>query len=243
VIYSDEARAVPDRDFGLIAGMCVATPGCVLFRRFAFRTDSMRMFGRTGTLLVIAGFAALACAGCDTGRRAAEAPQASPLYTKDTGKLEQLASDRDGDGKLETRAYMDGAVLKRIEIDRNGDGAPDRWEYYSGGRVPAAGRAVDPPVIERAEESKGPDGRITRREFYAAGAIERVEEDTNDDGHTDKWEWYEGGNLARVELDLIGKGYPSQRLLYGAGGVVVRVETDPDGDGTFVVVPARGAGN
>ena len=54
----------------------------------------------------------------------------SPCLQPANGQLEQLLSDRDHDGRSETRAFMDGAVIKYIEIDRNGDGLPDRWEYY-----------------------------------------------------------------------------------------------------------------
>ncbi len=161
--------------------------------------------------------------------------QVIPIYSKQSGRLEALMSDRDGDGKLDTRALMDGARLKRIEIDRNADGRPDRWEYYasSGADTPAT------PIIERAEEADGGDGRITRREFYANGVIDRAEEDTDADGRVDKWETYANGSLRSVDLDLTGAGRPSQRLNYGAGGNVAAVETDADGDGVFAPVPTE----
>src|SRR5262245_13220540 len=69
---------------------------------------------------------AVAAASCTQ----ASAERAKPIYNKDTGRLEQLVSDRNGDGKIDTRAVMDGVRFKSIEIDRNGDGQPDRWEYY-----------------------------------------------------------------------------------------------------------------
>ena len=56
-------------------------------------------------------------------------PPATPVYNKTDGKLEQVLSDSDGDGKIETRAFMDGRKLLRIEIDRNADDRADRWEY------------------------------------------------------------------------------------------------------------------
>lgn len=166
----------------------------------------------------------------------------APVYNPETGRLEELLSDRDGDGRPETRAFMDGAVLKRIEIDRNGDGAPDRWEFYSGGVASAAVGAGGAPRMTHAEEANGRDARVTRREFYSDGVLRRVEDDVDGDGRPDKWEAYDAGVLVRVDLDLVGKGYASQRLVYGPGGHVIRVETDPDGDGVFVAVPARGAG-
>lgn len=186
--------------------------------------------------------ALLTAAGCGSPSAGSKDARVAPIYNQETGKLEQLVSDRDGDGKPETRAFMDGAVLKRIEIDRNGDGTADRWEYYTGGLFAGQGRSVA-PAVERAEEANGPDSRITRREFFASGVIQRVEDDTDNNGRPDKWEWYEAGQLSRVELDLIGKGFPSQRLVYGAGGAVVRIETDPEGDGTFIPVPLGNSGS
>jgi len=43
----------------------------------------------------------------------------------------------------------------------------------------------------------------------------------------------------RLDLDVTGRGFPSRRLIYGVGGVV-RVEVDPDGDGTFEPAPPNG---
>ena len=158
-------------------------------------------------------------------------PEVSPVYNPETGKLEKLVSDKDGDGKVDTWAFMDGAILKHIEQDRNADGKPDRWEYYEAGTITRPGR------IRRAEEANGPAPLITRHEHYEDGLISRVIDDTDADARPDKWETYEKGALIRVDLDLVGKGYPSQRLSYGAGGVVLRVESDPDGDGVFTAVP------
>lgn len=182
---------------------------------------------------------AAACAafvGCDSAGSAAPAnQQVTPVYNKETGRLEGLNGDRNGDGKVDTRAVMDGVRVQRVEIDRDGDGRTDRWEFYVPG--PVAGS----PQIERAEESDAPGGRITRREYYEAGRVARVEEDTNDDGRVDKWEYYVGDSLGRVELDLTGRGKPTQRLTYAVGGAVRLVESDADGDGTFepLKIPAQ----
>jgi hypothetical protein len=188
---------------------------------------------------VCALIALLPLVGC-SGGRPARIGDATPVYNKQTGALEELQSDRDGDGKIDTRAFMDGVRLKHIEIDRNGDGKTDRWEFY----VPGAG--VSPGAAQTAlshvEEAGAFDDRVTLREFYQGGARVRVEEDTDLDGRTDKWEFYDRGVLARVELDLVGKGYPSQRLVYRADGNLDRIETDPEGDGTFVPLPASGRG-
>ena len=63
----------------------------------------------------------------------------SPIYNPRSGRLEQIVSDRNGDGIVDTRAFMDGPTLQRIELDRNGDSRPDRWEYYR--KVELAGAA------------------------------------------------------------------------------------------------------
>jgi hypothetical protein len=162
---------------------------------------------------------------------------ATPVYNTETGRLEQLVSDKNGDGKIDTRAHMDGVRLKMIEIDQNSDERPDRWEYY----VPKKDAPASQPgatVIERVEEAAAQNGTITRREFYVDGVIARTEEDTDLDGRVDKWEHYEGGQLLRVDLDLKGEGFASRRLVYRAGGTFDHVEEDPDGDGRFVLVPA-----
>jgi hypothetical protein len=171
---------------------------------------------------------ALACSAPlppSSGNRAA-----TPIYSKDTGRLEQLVSDRDGDGKLDTRAFMDGTTLQRIEIDRNADGTPDRWEHYHSA---ANARARSEVEIERAEEANRFDKRITHREFYERGTVVRIEEDINADGRTDKWEHYASGQLVRVELDLKGAGFPDRRMTYRRDGSVDRVEVDPEGRGNW----------
>jgi hypothetical protein len=155
-----------------------------------------------------------------------------PIYNKQTGRLEELVSDRDGDGTIDTRAYMDGTQVRRIEIDRNGDGAPDRVEKYAAADGGGAAEIVE------AEQVQTPGGPVVRREFYARGIIARVEEDTNGDGRIDKWERYTEGRVSVLELDLVGIGRPTQRLVYTPTGSLDRVETDADGDGTFAVVPS-----
>lgn len=175
---------------------------------------------------------AIAATACD--HPAAQAPKAgaTPIYNKQTGRLEQLLSDKNGDGKIDTRAHMEGVRLKLIEIDNNGDEKTDRWEHYT----PVPSGAVGATVIDRVEEAAKPNGVITRREFYLEGALKRSEEDTDLDGKVDKWEFYESGQLVRVDLDLHGKGVANRRLVYTLSGAFDHVEEDPDGDGKFEIV-------
>ena len=203
-------------------------------------SGGFRLLNQMRALVLVLIAASVGSSGC--GFRREPGPTVTPVYNGENGKLEQLLSDRDGDGKAETRAFMDGAILRRIEIDRDGDGRPDRWEFYLGAPAATRGVPIAAPIIERAEEANGPDGHVTRREFYNRGLIQRVEDDTDANGRIDKWESYEGGELVRVELDLIGKGNPTQRLVYGLGGAVIRVESDPDGDGKFEPVQIRDQG-
>ena len=186
---------------------------------------------------------AAACAATPSGDGSAAV---KPVYNQTTGRLEQLTSDRDGDGKIDTRAFMDGVHLKYIELDRNNDGRPDRWEYYTAGTPGRGtlGSVFDKnTVLERAEEANGPDQKITRREFYDHGVIQRVEEDTDFDGRVDKWETYENGALVRMDLDLTGSGKPNRRLVYNASGALDHMESDTKGDGHFermAIDPAKG---
>jgi hypothetical protein len=187
-------------------------------------------------VLVLGGLAAAACQ-----QAAPRDSRVTPIYSKETGRLEELAADRDGDGRNETHAYMDGTHLKYIAIDRNGDGRVDRWEYYTAGQGDAnsAGAAFDKhTMLVRADEANGPDDRITRHEHYENGVIASVEEDTDFDGRIDKWERYEHGALTQMDLDLSGRGTPDRRLVYRQNGSLDHVERDVAGDGHFVPIPA-----
>lgn len=171
-----------------------------------------------------------ACSTTPTPPSSSDEPVATPIYSKETGRLEQLVSDRDRDGKVETRAFMDGTTVQRIEIDRDADGKPDRWEHY---HTKATARAQSDVEIERVDEANGSDERVTRRAFYERGTVVRVEEDIDGDGRIDKWEHYANGQLVRVELDLKGAGFPDRRMTYRRDGSVDRVEVDLEGRGQW----------
>jgi hypothetical protein len=179
--------------------------------------------------------ALLVAASCGPSADRSGGVQATPVYDPHTGRLEQLAADRSGRGRIDTRAYMDGVRFKYIEIDRKGTGRPDRWEYYQPATSPADVRsgAGGQSMLVRAEEANGSDGTITRWEYYEHGVIARVEEDTDGDGRVDKWEQYAGGALVRMDLDLSGRGYPDRRLVYRGDGTLDHMEIDANGDGRF----------
>lgn len=176
--------------------------------------------------------------GCGTPPATA-LPPPTPVYDRETGKLAELVSDTDHDGKVDTRAFMDGRQLLRVEVDRNGDGKPDRFEHYT--QAPPDRVIPDSPLgraeIERVDEANGADDRITRREFYERGELARVEDDANGDGRLDRWEQYENGVLSRIDIDLKGLGFPTRRLVYRRDGSIDRVEIDPDGNGAWREAP------
>ncbi|HUF48092.1 MAG TPA: hypothetical protein VMM93_09760 [Vicinamibacterales bacterium] len=189
--------------------------------------------------------ASLTLTACGAGGAPpALAGTATPVYNKETGRLERLESDTNHDGRVDTIAHMDGVRLTFIEIDRDFDGRSDRWEYYRDAPgTAAAARAPDGrSVLERAEEANGHDDRVTRRVFYVDGVIARVEDDVDLDGRVDKWEVYEAGILRQMDLDTDGVGRATRRLVYDASGQVIRVEEDPDGDQQFTPVSPAGKG-
>ena len=92
------------------------------------RTSAARL-RRPSVRWLPAAAALIAIAGC-RGVEPAAAERPTPVYDESTGRLKELVSDRNGDGRPDFWAYMDGARIERIEMDRTGDGRIDRWEHY-----------------------------------------------------------------------------------------------------------------
>ena len=170
-----------------------------------------------------------------------------PTYDAETGRLQRLTHDSDGNGVVDTWTYMDGPRTLRSELDRDEDGKIDRWEYYDDtGQVQRVGlsRANDGKAdmwaypgadgeIARAELASSPDRRVDRWEWFVDGVLVRAEEDGDGDGAVDKWEVHRDGSVVSVAFDENGDGSPDRRLNYGAGGALLSIETDPDGSGRF----------
>jgi hypothetical protein len=186
-------------------------------------------------------------AGCSKAPAAAETVR--PSYNKE-GRLTRLEYDSDGDGKIDTWGYMDGARLVRVEVDENGDGKIDRWEYHTQSTVDSRLSTVDSPVnrpasaaadntIDRIERATRLDGHVSRWEYFEKGLLSRVEEDTDGDGKVDKWETYVGGTLSLMALDSHARGTPDRRLIYRPDGTLDRIETDPDLSGHFQPLPPQ----
>lgn len=181
--------------------------------------------------------------GC-SGPSAGDHKKIIPTYNPKTGRLTRLAYDSNGDGRIDTWAYMDGPKVLRIEISTHHDGKIDRWEYYGGNdnlTKVAISRANDGKpdewmfegadhLVSRIELSTHHDGKVDRWEYYKDGLLTRVELDTNGDGHVDQWETYKDGRMTSVEFDTRHTGKPDRRLLYTKDGKAT-VEVDPTGTG------------
>jgi hypothetical protein len=203
---------------------------------------------------------ALTLSACD--RRGDEArKRITPEYDKVTGKLALLKYDSNGNGKVDTWSYMDGARVVRIEIDKDEDGKIDRWEYYG------PDQKLEKIGSSRAQDGKedtwsylGPDGtiaridvstrrdgkvtngKVTRVEHYQRDVLVAAEEDSDEDGKMDKWETYEGDHLASIAFDTLHRGAPDRRLIYGPNGTA-RLEVDAKGTGEFVPVNPQSGKN
>ena len=198
------------------------------------------LFGLPAVLLTVVGV------GCSTQPPPpAGTDRIKPSYNASTGRLERITYDRNGDGKVDAWAYMDGTTVVRAELDTDFDGVVDRIEYdappSAGSVTGTVGAAPGASVLTKVETSAGRDGRITRSEYYESGVRTRAEEDTDGDGRIDKWETWRDGAIATIALDTQGRGRPDRRFVYDADGSGPRLEIDPDGTGQFRPAPAAAA--
>jgi hypothetical protein len=204
-------------------------------------------------LLLTFLFSAAACADPEKARLKATT---TATYDKQTGRLRELTSDGNRNGRIDTWTEMDGPRPLRSRIDRDEDGTIDRWEYYdtagqvakvgysrlNNGRPDAWAFADSNGKVARVEISSTSDEhKIDRWEHYdtaatpspdGTGVLRRAEEDTDGDGRVDKWEIYEAGVIGTAAFDENGDGRPDRRLTY-RGSALVLIESEPDASGTF----------
>lgn len=202
-------------------------------------------------LLTGLGFAAIAaCAACSDPERERLKATTKPTYDERTGRLKELTSDANGNGRIDTWTEMNGSRPVQSRADRNEDGRIDRWEYYdTEGRLVKVGFSRRDDGRPDAWAEPGSDGRISRVLVSSTGdpskidrwetyspsapdALAAVEEDTNRDGRADKWEKYAEGLLHTAAFDENADGRPDRRLTYRAG-TLVRIESEPDASGRF----------
>jgi EF hand len=252
-VRARDARTDAHLDF--LRGLCPSTSRRAVSHRaklYTLSADAAVWLHRLTRLAAAAGL--VATAAC--GRSSDGARRITPEYDKKTGRLTLLKYDSNGNGRIDTWSYMDGARVVRIEIDKDEDGKIDRWEYYgpdqtltkvgysraNDGKEDAWSYLSADGSVERVEISTKRDGKVTRVERYQKGALASAEEDTDGDGRMDKWETYEGQRLASVAFDTRHRGGPDRRLLYRADGSVA-FEIDRNGDGHFVAANASDARN
>ncbi|MFA5909869.1 MAG: hypothetical protein WC815_13905 [Vicinamibacterales bacterium] len=203
----------------------------------------------TGTLMALVVATSLACD--DAGERRLTVPS----YDNYTRQLVQLTADQNGDGRIDQWAFFDGNRPLRGEADADADGRIDRWEYFDErSALTRVGTSSMNDGIEdtwtwvsavagesRVDHSRRRDRQIDRREYFRDGVMVRAEEDTNADGRPDRWDRYEGTVLRLAEFDTtFSSGRANRRLVYDASGRFLRVEADPELDGSFVVVTGAG---
>jgi hypothetical protein len=215
---------------------------------------SMPNCDREGEATPAGRLAVAACLAAGLAACAAEPPRgASASYDQFTQRLVQVQADQNGDGRIDQWTYADGSRILRGEADTDGDGRVDRWEYFGeGSELIKVGTSSLGDGIEdtwtwaalvdglvRVDRLRGRDRRVDRREFYRGDALERSEEDSNADGRTDRWDRYQNGVRLQTEFDTtLSAGRPNRRVIYDESGRFVRVEADPELDGTFVIVRA-----
>jgi hypothetical protein len=185
------------------------------------------------------------------GCTAPDPRRTSASYDLFTQKLVQIEADRDGDGRIDQWSYLDGNRPLRGEADTDGDGRIDRWEYFDEtAALQKVGTSSANDGIEdtwtwtvvtggegRIDHARKRDRHVDRSEYFNGTTLVRAEEDTNGDGKVDRWDRYENAILRQAEFDTtLAAGRPNRRILYDASGRFVRVEGDPEFDGTFVTM-------
>ena len=165
-----------------------------------------------------------------------ESQRVRAVVDEHTGRLSELRLASDADGSEDTRAYLEGTSVVRVERDQNGDGDTELWEYYDDaqqlekigfslskdGVLDAWAYYSQDGQLTKIEVSTARDGTVNRWEFYENGSMVRVEEDTNGDGQADRWSSYINGILTDTAYDNNGVGRPDRRESSAGGGLQSR---------------------
>ena len=157
--------------------------------------------------------------------------------------------DTDEDGRIDRwEEYGDAGQLIKAEWER--PKPPTAVDQTMTGKPDAAAYMAADGTVERIEYSeRSADGQqmaVVRREFYRATRMQRAEEDTDGDGQMDRFEHFNAdGQLVSVEFDEIKPfdGKADRRLTYDANGVLVLIETQPDGAGGYLKKVTPGGKN
>lgn len=213
-----------------------------------------RLSARRSAFLVSAALASLAACGgsAETTKEPAKTAEAASSDDVEAKQIEVDGNtvierfDINGDKKADVFKYyrlVDGGkpaegtekvqkkMLIRTERDINFDRRIDIVEYYKG----EAGKEVK----DREEFDLDLDGRVDATHYYKDGNIERIEEDLGFDGKVDTWKFYQqsqedGKSVSRLierRRDKDGDGKIDVWDYY-VKGVLTKVGTDTNGDGT-----------
>jgi antitoxin component YwqK of YwqJK toxin-antitoxin module len=181
----------------------------------------------------------LVAAGCGsaTTTEAAAKNDVKSEYDQ-SGRLTRLTYDRNGDGKIDTWGYMDGARVVRVEVDEDGDGKVDRWEYHKdpsspaeAGRHESSGGSTDSAGSHGSNNSAGSKGSTTTDASGGDVTLERIDKATKHDGKISRREYFDNGFLTRVEEDTDGDGKIDKWETYSAG-TLATLAIDMKGRGT-----------
>ncbi len=122
-----------------------------------------------------------------------------PSYDQQTGKLIELTSDHNKNGRIDTWVEMNGALPVLSKTDVNEDGTLDRWEYYSAN------------VLARGEDDTNGDGVVDQWSTYESGVLKTTAFDDDRDGKADRRWTYKGPNPVLVETEPDAAGNFTKR--------------------------------
>ena len=130
------------------------------------------------------------------------------VYNQQTGELETLIYDVDGDLRLDNWAYGEDGRRVRREIDDDEDGRIDRWQFFD------ASDAEDAVPSREGFSSVGDGVMDAWRYFEDDGDVERIEFLDRSTDRVAKTEFYRGGALMRTETDTDGDGEVDDRVVF-----------------------------
>ncbi len=161
--------------------------------------------------------------GCEAEPRSSSADGVRAEFDAATGRLYRAVYDQDKNGTVDTWMYMDGARVLRVESDANEDGLVERWEYYD-----------EAQQLEHVSLSRSGVEAPDRWEKYSDRQLVEASEDDDGDGRPERWQRYRNGVIMTANLDEDRDGTPDRRLTYDQDGMLLTIESEPDGNGSFL---------
>lgn len=131
-------------------------------------------------------------------------PRVRRIYNAQTGQLEVLIYDIDGNLRFDSWSYIEEGRVVRKERDLDEDGLIDRWEHYGpDGRLGRIGLSSSGTGTVDTLHYPGPDGSIETIEYLSVPG-----------GQVRRTEYYERSALLREEEDIDGDGLVDRRTVY-----------------------------